>query len=145
MSIRAAIEDQIKAKATSFKHVGGAAALAAITQSGGMTTPSCYVVRERVTAAQNDSLKTVSQKLTETISVLIITRCVTDAFGSAQSDLNESLSDEIKTVLLGYVPAVGYDPLRYVGGVLVSLSDGFLLWKDTYSTSGMIRQTPYFT
>lgn len=122
-----------------FKAVEGAADLKAIL-AGRVTTPGCYVYRERNMARPNSTgTQYVVQPKTEYIALLVVTRNVAGALGDAQADENEALCDSLQSSLLGFVPDEFTNPLEYSGGQLILNINGLCYWREIYNSTRYIR------
>lgn len=137
MTLRKQLQDKIKSGTSSFKEVSGAASLAAVL-AGRVNPNSCYLFKDKKTTTESSMINIVNQRVTEQIAIVIVVRNVTDQKGEDASDISEGLQDEIQAKLLGWTPE-GYEPLEHSGGSLVSLTNGFYIWKESYKTSHYIR------
>lgn len=138
MTLRKLIEDRIAASITDFKEVAGAADLKAIL-GGRVSTPGCYIYRERTKATPNSGLNVVSQLRTETIALIVTTRNVQDMRGGLSADACEALCNLIEDQLLGWQPDTYYSPMTYSDGGLLLLNDGLHYWRDVYQSTVTIR------
>ncbi len=138
MTLRALVEDRIKATVTAFKEVAGAADIKSIL-AGRVSYPACYIYRERNQATTNESCNFVSQQRTESVALIVTTRNVQDARGGINSDECEEYCNLIEEQLLGWQPDNYYSPMTYSEGGLLLLMDGFHYWREVYKTTSTIR------
>jgi len=140
MTIRQAIEQQIKAQDTTnnFREVAGAANLRGVLESR-VSAPACYVFRLRNSAGANNLDRGVSQRVTESYAVVVVTGNRRDARGADSSDENEALCQQIDAALLNWTPDPNAEPLEYGGGSLVSIANGYMYWQDIYTTARFRR------
>lgn len=123
--------------AASFKVIEGAGSMEAVL-SGKLEDKGCYIFRESNKADKNAMTSVVRQKRTETIAFVVVSRNVRTG-GADSSDDNEALCDAIQSAILGYEPAGGYTPFEYSGGGLVKFINGFMIWREAYSSAKTIR------
>ena len=133
MTIRKAIEDQIKAQVTDFREVAGAADLRSVLE-GRVSAPACYIFRMRNRAGRNTLDNAVSQRVEEAYAVVVVSQNRRDARGGDSSDANEALCDQVSTALLGWTPDPNAEPMEYNGGGLATIREGFFYWQEVYKT-----------
>lgn len=138
INIRPLIEQRLRAEIPAFKEVAGAAGLSNILQ-GRIADPGCYIFQERKTAETSALVGATMQRVTVLIAVVTVVRNVRDGRGADAADTSQEFQADIQTALLGWQPHESADPMEFVGGALVSFSNGFLIWKDTYKTYQFIR------
>lgn len=134
INIRPLIEQRIRGQVPSCKNVSGVASLASI-QANLLSDMGCYVFQERITANPPGSIDRLWQSITLHMAVITVVRNVRSANGVDAADVGHDLQDAVRGALLGWKPAVGVESLEYVSGALVSFSNGFFIWKDTYKTT----------
>ena len=59
---------------------------------------------------------------------------------SASADALETIRDECRDALLGYVIEAGYDAIEFSSGEMVDLSASTIWWSDTYTCRRFVRQ-----
>ncbi len=131
----APIVSRLKARATSLKHVAGAANLAAL-KSAPARTPAAWVVPVSESASANVSASIdVVQRIRRRFGVVIAVRDVRDATGEAALDggLAQARS-EIVAALVGWSPDAESGAIVAAGGRLLSFSSGALWWQDEFET-----------
>jgi hypothetical protein len=137
-NLRPLIEARVREEIPNFKEVAGAADLANV-MAGRLSDAGCYIFQERVTATESDLIGATMQRLAVSFAILIAVRNVKDARGGDAADASYLLQDLLKTALLGWSPDASADPLEYGGGALVSFTNGFFVWKDSFITHQFIR------
>jgi len=138
-TLRQLVEEAVADAALGFKEVAGAADLKSIL-SGRVTTPGCYVYRERATAKPNSTgTQLIVQSRTQYVGLLIATRSVQDARGGINADENEEFCDLIQDALLGLIVDEYHSPLEYAGGKLVLMANGLHYWQEIYYSTRNIR------
>lgn len=129
------IVDRLKAQASSLRHVGGAANLAAL-KSAPSRTPAAWVVPVSESAGANVSATIdVAQRIRRRFGVVIAVRDIRDATGEAALDggLAQARS-EIAAALVAWSPDQGSGAIMSAGGRLLSFSSGVLWWQDEFET-----------
>lgn len=134
----APIIDRIKSQVTAFKFVGGAADLAAAEQDLKLA-PAAYIYPIAERAARSGGIGYVAQQVTARFGVVIAARNLRDARGEAAAADLEPLRTSVRTALVGWSPAAGYDRCEYVGGRLLQLAQAVLWWQDDYETRHAIK------
>ena len=137
-NLRPFIEARIKAQVAEFKEVEGASDLQNITANR-LSDPGCYVFSESVFVTPNTVIGKTMQQVTLTFAVVIVLKNVKDARGSDAADVSNTLQESVRTALLGWQPHSVADPMEYAGGTLVSFSNGFFIWRESYRTIQYIR------
>lgn len=138
MTVRSNIAARIRVQVTGLREVEGAADLHGVL-AGRVNAPAAYVFRLRTRAGANQLDNAVSQNVSESYAVVVVTKNLRDERGGDSSDANEVLCDQISTALLGWEPDVDADTLEYEGGQLVSMKDGYFYWQEVYKTARLRR------
>ena len=138
INLRPLIEQRIKSEVTAFSEVAGAANLENI-MAGRISSPGCYVFKERSQPQGGDLIGATMQRVTLRYAVVIIVKNVRDPRGSDAADESDALQEAVRTALLGWQPSQESDPIEYSDGALVSFANGFFIWRDTYQTYQFIR------
>lgn len=60
---------------------------------------------------------------------------------STDNDSLETIRDQARNSLLGYVIESGYDAIEYESGELLEISASTIWWRDTYMTNRYVRQS----
>ncbi|ARO88178.1 hypothetical protein EBAPG3_010530 [Nitrosospira lacus] len=123
----------------SLRRVAAAAELAAASEDL-KQVPAAYVVPAAERASQNQfATGGVLQRNQVRFAVVLAVSNVSDMRGEkAQADLR-ILRTSVITALLGWSPDSAFDPVEYVGGRLLRLSDAVLWWQDEFLTAHQLR------
>lgn len=130
------VKDRLIAQLSSVGAIAIASNLGAAV-SAASVLPAVYVIRAARTAEAN-TIETggFSQRLTKTVSVLLIDRVSGDVSGEVTSLSMEMLSDSIQVALMGWEPDAEHDPMEYTGGALAEWTEpALMLWMDEYVTT----------
>jgi Cdc6-like AAA superfamily ATPase len=138
MTLRQLFEQQLAQETSGFRVIAGASNMAAISASQ-FTPPGCYVFAEKSSAEPNKLVTGVSQRVIEQLAIVIVVRNVATAKGSDAADELDALRLQAEQALLGWVPSIDYEKIEYVSGNLISFSNGFMTWKDSYKTARRIN------
>jgi len=133
------IIDRLKTEVAGLKLVGGAADLAAASESM-KQSPAAFVFpsAERANGSSTGTM-VVSQHNSVRFAVVIAVQNLRDARGeNAQSDLR-LLRTGILTVLHGWQPDDDFLPIELASGRLLQLTDQVLWWQDEFVTANTIR------
>lgn len=129
-----AIIARLAAAVPELKHVGGAVAFQQAAENNPTITPCAFVFPLEETPAPSELACSVIQRVSATVSVMLVVRNVSDAQGvAAQQDL-EVLRRAVKRCLLGWAPLDEHDPLERGPGSLMAFKDGHMWWQDIYGT-----------
>ena len=103
--------------------------------------PALYVVPESAAGAANTLVNGVSQRVTETVAVVIAVGAVNAPLAAdARADI-ETWRGEVRAALLGWEPE-GATPVLYRNGELVVTGrNGLLVWAESYTTETLWRAT----
>ncbi len=139
MTLRKQVQDRLIQNASSyFNEIKGAASLSEIIH-GRVHPDGCYIFKEKSISSENSLINAVNQRVVDRLSIVIVTRNTTDQKGSDSSDNSELLQNAVMNEILGFEPTGGYEPIEYAGGSLVSLTNGFYIWLDTYKSAHFVR------
>jgi hypothetical protein len=136
-TLRSLIVAELKAASTGLKEIAGCAsrddALA-----GRLEAPGCYAFPLVENYGKNTLANGVSQEVTQTIGLLVVTRNVQGEHFDDSADENEHYRQVIKDKLLGKELG-GWGPLLSAGSMLYSLKNGLLVWQVAYRSSKLSR------
>lgn len=91
--------------------------------------PVAFVYSGKETSSTNEMINITRQRGARIISVMIAAGNI-----DAGSEPLEDVRDQIKSALIGWVPATNFEPIEYVEGELVDLSARVVWWRDNYVT-----------
>lgn len=101
--------------------------------------PSAFVLLVRESAGRNSLTNAVSQRVAQTVGVLLAVRNLRSASGQdARVDL-EQLRGEVRTALLNWEPDTDHEPVEFRRGALLKMSDRVLWWLDEFETAHQVR------
>lgn len=123
-----------------FERVSGAVALAAAMDRRQFPGEG-YAMLTDAKASENELVNAVSQKVSETYTVMFWTLAAGDVTGEAMIDSVEIRRETILAVLLGWQPGEAYAPFTYDSGALNQLLPGAVLWQESFSTTIHVRAT----
>ena len=96
--------------------------------------PIAFVYAAKEAASPSDLVNATSQLVPKFFTVVIAAKTA-----SATVEYMEDVRDQIKAALVGYVPIANHDPIEFVGGEIINVTNGVTWWKDTYKTTTYIR------
>ena len=129
---------RIAAQMPQLKRVAGFADL--VAARGKVTVfPAAYVIPERESAEENSLIGIHDQRISESFTVLLLAKNVTDARGLAAQEEVKALSDALRAALLGWQPSTAHTPLDLVSAGPLELADQILFWPETYKTRYYVR------
>lgn len=73
------------------------------------------------------------QHITETYSVIYCVPSINDRSGMKANSTLQTLIKQTRASLIGFSPE-GAQPMQFVGGELMMLEGGFVLWHDQFTT-----------
>lgn len=126
---------RLQATVSALKLVGGAADFQKASEANPAAAPAAYVFPLREVAGPNPVAPDVHQRVATEVAVVLAVKNVSDARGAAAQQDMTTLRAAVKAVLLGWVPAAGYDALERGTGGLLAFRDGYMWWQDTYTTA----------
>lgn len=110
--------------------------LSALSAAVPASYPAAYVlpIAERATPSEWEGRH--RQRVEARFGVEIMVNHVAQAAsgGPAQDGL-EDARDAIRNALVGWSPAVGFEPIDYAGGRLVAFQAGRAIWRDEFTTA----------
>ncbi|MDI1231335.1 MAG: hypothetical protein PSU93_09320 [Methylobacter sp.] len=139
-TLRKLIEQRIAAQTTLFKEVAGAASINNI-MTGRLSDAGCYVFQEARKASESKLVGLTRQRVSLSFAFIIAVRNVKDARGGDAADACALLQAAVQAALLGWEPDSATEPFEYAGGNLISFTNGFFIWKDSYRTAQLIQST----
>lgn len=138
-----ALEDwitRLEGQVAELRQVGGAADLAvAAVQLRAM--PAAFVAPLAERADPNEMVNALSQRVEQTIAVVLAVTNKADATGRAAAGELETLRASVRTALLNWLPPGAERPVEYVGGRLSAFDEQVLFWQDEYLTDFHLRAT----
>ncbi len=124
-----------------FAEVKGAASLAEVRQTR-FRDRGVYVYPLRRSAGKSASDTFVAQRVQEQFGVVLVARNVRDPRGGDSTDAIEVMTQKIRSALLGWSIAEGYEQFTYAGGGQVAFIEQHLLWQEIYTTATYWRAGP---
>lgn len=115
--------------------VSGAASFQKAVESNPAAVPAAYVFTLDEAAGVNPVAPDVHQRVAINVGVVLVVRNVADTKGAASSQDMDTLRNAVKAVLMGWVPAAGYDALERSRSHLLAFRDGHMWWQDGYTTA----------
>ncbi|MBF0155144.1 MAG: hypothetical protein HQM03_22060 [Magnetococcales bacterium] len=132
-TVRSIIEERIRTQIPGLRQVAGAAGLGTIG-TGRVIPPAAFVVEAANTAGEAIE---GSQQVTESIAVVVVVDNRRDPRGADASDTCRQWRDQVSAALLGWRPSPAHDPITYIRGSLVALTETTLSWQELYQTIGV--------
>lgn len=140
------VADRIRALVADLRLVGLAADYAAVKNLRDFTPPSVFVVlaQERFQDnppghGQRGEQVKVTQRGTVAVGVVIVGRNYREQHGAQLSGAMNTLIDQVRRVLGGWVPDVpGARPFQLQRGDLLQYDDSTALWCDVWQTQTLI-------
>lgn len=140
MSLAAAVRERLEDELPEGTKLFEAARLP--DDPGQRRAPALYVVPESASAAPNRLSNAVSQRITETIAVVIVEQSRNDPLGDKARQAVERQRKAIRGALLGYEPD-GWAPLEYRRGALVAIDrERRVVWAESYASTTQWRMVP---
>ena len=115
--------------------VSGAASFQKAVESNPAAVPAVYVFTLDESAGTNPVAPDVHQRVGINIGVVLVVRNVADTKGAVATQDMDALRNAVKAVLMGWVPAAGYDALERGRSHLLAFRDGYMWWQDGYTTA----------
>lgn len=140
--IHAQVIARLVAQVPALKLVAGAAQFAALDAPPPLL-PAAYVL-PIASQAEPNSLAAggFRQRVTEVFAVILLHRNLRDARGAAAVlDLADTLIPAVRTALIGWAPAAGWDALSLAQGRLIDTDDNVLAWRDDFVSATQLRAT----
>ncbi|HAF00386.1 MAG TPA: hypothetical protein DCG63_03740 [Methylophilaceae bacterium] len=130
------IIDRLKNNVAIFKLVGGSADIPSAEERL-LNHPAAFVLPLNEVASSNQlAFSAISQLVTVNFGVLVAVRNVSDATGLASLTDLEAIRRSVKTQIMGWQPEADFEPITYVSGGLLKLSDDAVLWwMDSFTTA----------
>lgn len=131
----APIVDRLRDRCPGLAAVYGASDLER-ARNGSAIFPAAFVIPAGESAsADRLSHNAVRQQVTAGVLVLLGHRDVSDARGEAARVGVDELRQQIRSALLGFVPADDLMPLAFTGADFVTYADGVLWIQDEFATA----------
>ncbi|MDP8089544.1 hypothetical protein QJU64_05785 [Pasteurella atlantica] len=95
-------------------------------------TEGCFVIKLETTAKSHSDFY---QRITERYQIVTLCQNLTDSNGQAVGELAERMQKRVLKAISGFCPKYDEtetDPLQFVSGRLIDLSDGLHIWADVY-------------
>jgi hypothetical protein len=129
------IADHLRATATAFRKVAGAANFAAVKDDIKGEPNHAYVIPMSGNAQPNTLLGySVSQKVSEGFAVIVAVDNKRDVRGDAVNAPLETARRATLDALLGFLPAAGYDPITLGSEQLLELDVTTIFWQIGFNT-----------
>lgn len=123
---------RIKAR-TELRTVAGAMELAAALKAPSVATPAAFVVPMSDQPRDDEAFTgCVLQRVTSTVSVVLVLDSKRDATGAAAGDALQQLRHKVRQALLGWTPDGAEAPFTAGPGALIDFDNGRLWWGDQY-------------
>lgn len=132
------IRDRLATEVTDLKDVLGASDIPSAEEEL-KRTPAAFVLLVRERAGRNALMNATSQRVSRTAGVLLAVRNLKSARGDAAREDLEALRTSVRTALLNWEPDSDHEPMSFVGGALLKVSDQVLWWLDEFETAYQAR------
>ncbi len=130
---------RLQSQVAALRDVAGAADLAAASQNL-IRAPAAFVLPLSDRPGRNTTgTMVVSQQNTMSFGVVFAVQNLRDVRGQKGNVDLLALRISAMTALLGWQPALDYDPCEYGAGRLLQLTDQVLWWQDDYLTRALLR------
>lgn len=120
-------------KPATFRRVAGALELAAVKSVAPQQSPALFVIPAAESASRPGLITDFRQTVRTAFEVVIAVRAVNDPTGAAGADAVEACRAAVRASLLGWLPPDAFEPIEFVRGALVDLSDATVWWSDQYA------------
>lgn len=128
------IADLLRIAVPDFRKVAGAANFAAVKEDL-ISPPAAYVIPLADVAKPSDLYgAAIEQKVAERFGVILAVINARDVRGDAVNAPLELLRKTTIGALLGYQPAIDYDPVQYGGGHILAMDVTTLFWQLEFVT-----------
>ncbi len=134
----APVVSRLQAQVAAFRLVAGAADLASATDDL-KQVPAAYVYPVADRTTRSGGLGYVAHEVQARFGVVIAARNLRDARGEKAIGDLEPLRLAVRTALLGWLPATGYDRCTWQGGRLIRIAQAVLWWQDDYETAYSVK------
>jgi hypothetical protein len=118
-----------------FRQVAGAGEYARVKLDA-IPAPAAYVVRTAEPAKPMG--ERLAQSTVKFSVVIVLENTRTDRTASTDDALL-AYRDAVATKLLGWLPSPEAEPLRYVGGALLELTENVIYWNDHYELPHIVN------
>jgi hypothetical protein len=134
--------DRLRAAAMPpFKLVDAASEYAALdAPPPAARLPAAYILPLGSQPGASGLVNRVRQRVVETIGVVILAGNLRDARGGAAAADIVALRDAVRTALLGWTPAAGWEQAQLAGGQLIGIDEGVLAWQERFSCGVLVSQ-----
>lgn len=126
---------QLKDNVDSLRLVEGASGLQRASDSNPTATPAAYVFLSEESADENSIDAPMVQHLSATVSTVLVLRNVGDLTGAAATVDMDTLREQVRSALHGFVPDTDHDPLAIDRSALLAFRDSHLWWQMTWRTA----------
>jgi hypothetical protein len=104
--------------------------------------PACYVTPWSTGATPNGiAAGGFRQELAETAAIHLVAGNLRDPRGEAATADLTAIRDAVRTHLLGWVPATGWEQLELTSGRLFAVVDGVAVWQDLVASRQQFFKT----
>jgi hypothetical protein len=101
--------------------------------------PAAYVLPTGTRPGPNAVATTVRQRVEESVAVVLIDSNLRDyRGGQAAADLGALLA-AVRTALVGWTPATGWEQTLLGPGRLLSFAGGVVAWQETFTSAHLLR------
>lgn len=97
--------------------------------------PAAYVMPLGGVPGANGLVTGSRQRMAETVAVAIVTSNLRDAQGAAAVQDLEPIYRAVRDALVGFEPEPGYEPMLLGPARLLDVSDGVVVWQETFTTA----------
>jgi hypothetical protein len=104
-----------------------------------MQMPGAFVLWAGDRPSPNDMTGAVRQRVSETVSVVIVNRLAGDNTGAKASDGADEISDAAIAALVGWSASDELDPFEYQRGVLIGMQAGCVFVQIDVLTRRLLR------
>lgn len=91
--------------------------------------PIAFVFAAKEAATPSTLIGMTSQRVPQRFTIIVAAKNST-----AISEPLEDVRDQIKTALIGFVPASTHEAIEFIGGEIINVTSALIWWKDTYET-----------
>ncbi|NQV83918.1 MAG: hypothetical protein HQ494_08875 [Rhodospirillales bacterium] len=126
-------QDRLKAQVPTLKLVDGAAALSEI-KNNPAKQPAAYVIPISERGGVNAVATAVRQEATARIGVLTALGNLKDKTGDTATQQLEALLIDIRTALVGWPPATGFEAYLYASGRVIEIRNRVVWHLSEFTT-----------
>lgn len=132
---------RVKAIATDFRLVGGAADYASVKSLREFVLPSAYVLFAAEAGGNGGPTGAKAQAASADFGVAVVVRNFRDQRGGQLNAELRKLIGQVRSALIGWMPpAPGAAACQWRGGAVMDYDDAALLWVDAFSCSHVLQR-----